>query len=504
MSVEILIEAAFGYGPYDDSPAWTDITSYVAEVTWRRGRNTQLDRVENGGGDLLLKDPESHFDSRNTASPFYPNVKANVPVRGFLVVGVTQYPLFRHFVKRWPRSRRISSVYTERRVPTVDAFGLFASQPIRSEAATLTTALGSNKDLTLTAVEGGSGGNNISLEYQIDASVSSVKCGVTEKAIRIRVNGSSHTAQDVMTKLQTDSQTPSLVTVELAPGSNGSGVISAAMAATNLTGGAGADLAAELTGSRVGRLLDKAGYPSALRLIGSGKSMMPAETVPLGADARVLDNIQDAFDAEDGLGFVDAQGRVQFIDRHQLLGIFTTSEAEFSDDRTAGADMVYLDLAPVDETALLFNEWTVSREGGIPQTALDQTSIDDYTRTAQTPVVKLTTDNEVRDRAQWKLAQFKDPLAVIDSITLRPETDAQWILLAGLELGDRVTIDETPPGFAAPIVADYQVQQIDVRVPQGKVGVTWKVGVWPVNDRTYLVLDDSTLGQLDAGNVLAA
>ena len=117
----------------DLSGTWTDISSYVKSLSFRYGRQNELNRTEAGTGAISLHDPQSKFDPRNTGSPYYPNVKPRRPIRARALLGGTYYPLFQHYVERWPRASRLASVYTERSVETVDVFKLLALPSLASK-----------------------------------------------------------------------------------------------------------------------------------------------------------------------------------------------------------------------------------------------------------------------------------------------------------------------------------------------------------------------------------
>jgi hypothetical protein len=124
------VEMAFGSGPGSSAPTWTDISSYVRSLNWNRGRQNELNQMQAGTGHMVLNDPSSHFDPRNTGSPFYPNVRPGTPVRASITVGYGSYPLFRMTTERQPRTVRIGTTYTERQIDMVDGFAVLANAGI--------------------------------------------------------------------------------------------------------------------------------------------------------------------------------------------------------------------------------------------------------------------------------------------------------------------------------------------------------------------------------------
>lgn len=499
----ITIQAAFGSYPGDTSYAWTTISSYVRSMRYGRGRNNQLNEIEAGTGALTLKDKVSVFDRGNPASPFYPNVDTYVPIRAFATIAAVDYPMLEHYVERWPRTTRISSVYTERQISTVDGFSvLLADASIKATVASLTTAFGSNKDLTFTAIAPGVAGNAISIRYEV-RSWGTPNVQVIGNDIAVRVNGTSDTAGSVKAALLAHLGSSELIDVALAAGSSGAGVVPE-MATTFLAGGAGAVLPQELSGARIARMLDTAGVPAALRLLSTGKKSIAGETIAIDSTEKVLQHIQDVAESEDGLVFVDAAGRVVFLDSHTLLTEpYASTVATFSDEPAAG-EIGYVALFPSDEAELLFNEWVGNRVGGTPQVAIDPGSVDRYRRRSQSLELKLATDNAVRDRVQAALARFKDPMDRVEAIAVKPGHDLDvWVDMLTLEIGDRVEVVETPPGFASPKTGEYQIQQIEVSLPTDLTDATFRLGLWPADISDYLILNHADRGRLDF-NKLAA
>ena len=109
--------------------------------------------------------------------------------------------------------------------------------------AVLTTALaGVNNDLTFLAKTAGAAGNNITVAL-VDPAGNDQKLAVTvtDSAIEVSLatgpaGAITSTAREVRDAVNTDSEAAALVAASLAPGNDGSGVVTA-LAATNLAGG---------------------------------------------------------------------------------------------------------------------------------------------------------------------------------------------------------------------------------------------------------------------------
>lgn len=82
--IRLYVEAAFGYTILTGTPVWTDITPYVdlaAGLTITRGAQEELADTQPGTCSLTLDNSDGRFSPGRASSPYYPNVKKNVPLR---------------------------------------------------------------------------------------------------------------------------------------------------------------------------------------------------------------------------------------------------------------------------------------------------------------------------------------------------------------------------------------------------------------------------------------
>lgn len=400
----ITVDAAFGSNPGAAAFTWKNIHTdqaleTVRGMSYHRGRQNELNRMETGTSTMSLRDRVSDFDPDNTASIHYPYVRPYVPIRAQATIGGVTYPLFQHFVERWPRTRRIRDVYTERSIQTVDGFEWLA------------------------------------------------RAGIANTAY-----------------------------------------------------------AAEATGTRVANVLNDVSWSATLRDLDAGTSSVDAITFAESNDEKALAHLLEVADSENGLLFMDSQGRVVFVQRHSLIASpYTVPQTVFRDATSGGGGYPFVDAKPSYDLDNTFNEWTGTRSGGVAQTALDTTSLAAYGLRSQQFSSLVTTDTEVASQAQWKLAQFKEPLNRIESITVKPGTDTGfWQTVLGLEIGERITVREKPPGFTTVKQADYVIQSLHAEFPAGPVsGAAFTFGLWPADTNTWFVLDDTVVGVLDGDGKLA-
>lgn len=97
-SIEVSI--AFATDPAA-TPTWTDVTSYVQSVTWRRGRAHELDQYATGQLGLLLDNRDRRFEPEYAGSPYAPNVVPMRRVRVQAVHSAVTYPLFAGSINNW-------------------------------------------------------------------------------------------------------------------------------------------------------------------------------------------------------------------------------------------------------------------------------------------------------------------------------------------------------------------------------------------------------------------
>jgi hypothetical protein len=151
---------------------------------------------------------------------------------------------------------------------------------------------------------------------------------------------------------------------------------------------------------------------------------------------------------------------------------------------TGPAAYPYTDLVPSYDLDNVFNRWTVTRDNGSPQTSEDTTSQSKYFLRAKQTQTLVSDDTAALAQAARKIAKYKDPLNRVESMTIMPlqslTNTAQIDAGLGRQLGDRITIQETPPGFAGVQSKEYVIQNISGQIHAGPMlSMTLTFGVWP-------------------------
>jgi len=203
----------------------------------------------------------------------------------------------------------------------------------------------------------------------------------------------------------------------------------------------------QLSGARVNAILDAIEWPISLREIDAGDSTLQADP---GGSRNTLEALQTVENSEFGGIFLDAEGKINFVSRNNLITIPATSVYDFSD---TGVDISYTNAVVAFDDTTLINDVTVTRSGGTAQNAYDQPSIDKYFLHSGTRSdILVQTDAEALNQAKGILATRKDPEVRIDSIQLNLYDDVNPNKpLAGvdIEILDGVTVTKTMPGSSS-------------------------------------------------------
>jgi hypothetical protein len=247
----------------------------------------------------------------------------------------------------------------------------------------------------------------------------------------------------------------------------------------------------ELSGARVNRIADSAGWPVRDRLIDVGKSALQGTTLE-GDPWTELLLVQDT---ELGEIYIDPTGKLVFKDRHAILTepLSTTSQAIFGRSGQSG-ELPYVSLQPAYDDEDIRNVIRIARAGGAQQEARDADSIAAYLeKTYERTDLLMQTDDEALSYAKFLLSQSKDAQVRFTQITVDPAAQPAdlWAHVFGRDFGDRVTIRSRPPGvglverdvFIRGIAGSYaginRLQVTWTLQPAAKAtGLVWDSGKW--------------------------
>lgn len=229
--------------------------------------------------------------------------------------------------------------------------------------------------------------------------------------------------------------------------------------------------------------------PVGARSLSAGQSDVEASTL---SQQGALQHLQDVEATEQGLLFISADGSVVFQNRRQRINPF--SLAVFGDAPDAG-ELPYADIGISDDTPI-YNDITVTRDGGTAQTAADAGSQADYFPQSLSLSTLHTTDAEALSAANWLLNRYKQPASPrITSLSLDAtgDPDTLWPLLLGTELGACLTARRRPPGDPDSVIEQASFLEGIEHSYDASQGV-WRVG-WslsPADTQQYWILGDPT------------
>lgn len=222
----------------------------------------------------------------------------------------------------------------------------------------------------------------------------------------------------------------------------------------------------QLTGSRIARFADIAGWPSGRRSIDAGLTVMSNGPETSSAwDAMLL-----AAMSEFGELYVEADGDLRFRDRNTLwtASRTRTSQATFGD---AIGELRFAELEPDQvEVSDVRNRITINwnpRNRTVVKS--DPASIIDWGIREETLELSMTVENDAERYATFLLSQFSDPKFSFGAITIVPRADPStlWPQVLGRQLGDRITVKLTPSGGGERIVREVFIRSIEHQVRPG-------------------------------------
>jgi len=363
----IQVRVAFASDPFDAAPVWTDITHDVQKVATRRGRQTELDRMEAGTAKIQLKNFQGNYWPNNAAGLYSPNILPGKKVNIRAVYNAVTYDLYTGFAEAWPPSW-LSSM-------------------------------------------GGVG------------SIIGINCAdLTKNLSNYELNTAGY--------------------------------------------------AAELSGTRVGNVLDDAGWPAGFRNIDAGQSTLQATGAI--SDVKAQTHLFSVQDSELGILYIQGDGDVNFEDRHHRLAApHTISQATFGDDL---GEHFYHGLGLEYDDEFIYNDIRITRLGGAQQAAGDAASVTAYgKRTYSKTGLLMTTDAVALDLANFRLRTYKDPALRARTLNVLAERDPVrlWPIMCGFEISTRITLRRNE----ASIDEDYFIEGIrhNIDVMNGTWETAWQL-----------------------------
>lgn len=246
----------------------------------------------------------------------------------------------------------------------------------------------------------------------------------------------------------------------------------------------------QLTGARIGAILDSVSWPAGRRNIGTGQATLDADYQD-GIEA--LAYLQKVEASEPGALFIGRAGDVVFRDRAYLqdatsLVTFGPGHIPFTDIQVAtGSDEMVNDVAVT---------WYAGTVVGGTATATDAASVTAYGTMSQTYDTLLADATQAQNMADWIANRYSEPRYRVDKITVRMGglSAAQQATVLGLDLADVVTVTWTPSGVGPALSQVVTIDGIDHSATPSEHDVTFTLS----ETLAAFVLDDASLGVLDS------
>lgn len=193
----------------------------------------------------------------------------------------------------------------------------------------------------------------------------------------------------------------------------------------------------ELSSSRVSRILDSIGFPSALRTINTGTK----QVISQATTTNVLTALKECETAENGQFFISKDGKATFRNRAYKFtnSSATTSQATFDN---SGSNLPYTNVVLSFDDDEVINSYSWTRSGGTTQFIADSDSVQRFTALGSSETTINTSDSDVLSIIQQKLSETAIPIIRIDKLDINPRVNTSiWPQALGRELGDRITVN---------------------------------------------------------------
>lgn len=254
----------------------------------------------------------------------------------------------------------------------------------------------------------------------------------------------------------------------------------------------------QTAGTRLGAILDRSEVDwGPNRSLDTGVSTLQGDSVSYGSN--VLNYCQLVAQSDFGRFFADRQGVITFKDRHNLVN--PTVVVTFTDDPATVDGIGFREATPTLSSELLYTDVSVDREGGTAQLQSDATAREMYgIRRLDITGLLLDSDAQSLDMAGYLNGIYKQPQPRISGLTVRLDglSSPDQATVATLDIGQVVRVYWTPRAVNYPVDYEYAIEGISHYTQAGGPHDV-VLQLTPVFQAEAFVLDDTLLGELDAG-----
>jgi hypothetical protein len=201
---------------------------------------------------------------------------------------------------------------------------------------------------------------------------------------------------------------------------------------------------AQLSGTRVTKILDQIAWPNSMRDIDAGQTTLQADP---GTTRTALNALQTVEISEYGAVYMDASGNVTFQDRALTSSSIGGTATVFADD---GSGIQYQNVRWVLDDSLVYNKASITATGLATQTATNQDSIDKYFLHSYNKTdLLMQTTTEALNYALAYVASRQETTVRCDAVTLLDLNtvgyDAGVAAALELDFFDTITVKSTQP-----------------------------------------------------------
>lgn len=195
----------------------------------------------------------------------------------------------------------------------------------------------------------------------------------------------------------------------------------------------------ELSGARIGNVLDDLSFPPADRDIDAGQSLMVAPGAL--ANVKAMEHLFNVQESEFGILFAAGNGILTFHDRHaRFKEPLLTSQAVFGDD---AGEMAYCEVLFSYDDSYIFNDVRRKRIGGTEQVSSDATSQSTFgKRTNSKQDMLVINDPEAKAQADYLKGRYKNPALRVKQVKIYPQRDPSNLFskVLSYDIGTKITI----------------------------------------------------------------
>ena len=218
--------------------------------------------------------------------------------------------------------------------------------------------------------------------------------------------------------------------------------------------------AGQTSDARIDDILDDISWPTTVRDLDTGNTTLVDDD---STTRTALSAMQKVNQAEMGGFWIDTDGDVRFMSRHNAIKTGKGTPTEFDDDGT-NIDYQGIDFEMDDQ--VLINSASITRAGGSAQTASNAASITDYfLRSYKKSGMLMEDDTQAKNHALSIVAARKDADIRVKSITLDLSEDVTARVEAGLDLDffSPIKVTRTAPGSNR-VTRSLVVQGVEHRI----------------------------------------